>query len=746
MKECTRCRTCFDDHVASCPEDGLPLKNSLAGSRLIDGKYEIECLLGRGGMGAVYRVRHLGLEKQFALKLILPSNIMRERLLAEFQSEARVLGRLRNDNIVAVTDYGLDDRDGGTPYLVMEYLEGFTLKTRLQESGPLAPAEAIPLLDQMARAIDYAHGQRVLHCDIKPANIFLQQSAGHAPIVKILDFGLALLLRVPGSGRNHRDSAGTISDPPTARSGCLQESHTDSSQDRTLDSLTETVDAQTAQPVGPGGIRGTPAYMAPELIRGEPPTYAADIYGFGVLAYEMIVGRLPFTGTLRDIARGHLEFPAPRPSKLGIAIAEEIEASLLRPLEKSPKRRPRNARDWVNAFRSACFLVGRRNWRARELPRRLGLAALFAPLLALVSFSLHGVGPIPGFENWAINARFKAQPRQEPDPRILIVSVDDATLAADRTLIGERADEFARQLERVFTAGARGIAVDFLLPFSWSHSAAFSQFVLKHADKITLAAFSAPNGDTVGTECLAGLTAAALGPARLAPLFGLVNLDEDEGGVTRRARLFYLGRNGERLETWAARSVKILAGRLDPIRKPNTASEIFWVNYATDWPRFDRISWVDLPRRLAAEPSIFEGRLVLVGGDFVAAGDDFHRVPAVGNAEAAVSGIVLEALIVNTILSGFPFKETPTPWSLLILGTTSLMLMGAALCFSKLSEIACIFGAVVLLSVFAGLALFRWAGLILQVTSLLLSALFALGLGILLRSRLPAVPSQDTKT
>lgn len=746
MKECPRCRTCFDDQVGSCLEDGSPLKSSLAGSRLIDGRYEIECLLGRGGMGAVYRVRHLGLEKRFALKLILPSDPMRARLLAEFQSEARVLGRLRNNNIVAVTDYGLDDRDGGTPYLVMEYLEGLTLKARLQESGPLTAAEALPLLDQMAQAIDYAHGKGVLHCDIKPANVFLHQSAGHAPIVKILDFGLALLLRMPGSGRNYRDSAGTTSDLPTAPSGSLQESRVDSSQVSTLDSSSETVEAQTAQPVGPGGIRGTLAYMAPEIIRGEQPTSAADIYGFGVLVYEMIVGRLPFTGTPREIVRGHLEFPAPRPSTLGIAIAKEIEAPLLKPIEKSPRRRPGNARDLVSAFRSACYLVERRNWRARELPRRLGLAALFAPILALVSFALHGVGPMPGFENWTINARFMAQPRQEPDPRILIVSVDDATLAADRTLIGERADEFARQLERVIAAGARGIAVDFLLPYSWSRSAAFSQFVLRHADNITLAAFSAPNGDTVGTECLAGLTAAALGPARLEPLFGLVNLDEDEGGVTRRARLFYRGRTGEKLETWAARSVKNLTGRLEPIQKPNSGSEIFWVNYAADWARFSRISWVDLPRQLTADPRTFEGRLVLVGGDFVAAGDDFHRVSAGGSAETAVSGIVLEALIVNTILSGFPFKEMQAPWSLLILGMTSLLLIGAALCFSKRSEIAYVFGAAVLLSVLTGFALFRWAGLILPLASLFLSALFALGSGLLLRSMLPAFPSQDTET
>jgi serine/threonine-protein kinase len=746
MKECPRCQACFDDYAESCPRDGSPLERSLKGSRLIDGKYQIECLLGRGGMGAVYRVRHLGLEKQFALKLILPSVTIRKRFLEEFQSEARVLGRLKHNNIVEVTDYGLDARDGGTPYLVMEYLDGSTLKARLQESGPLATGDLLPLLDQVARAIDYAHGQGILHCDIKPANVFLHHPAGHAPIVKILDFGLALLFRTRESERGGRDRTVTPSDLARVPCGPDQETRADSSQDSTLDFSRETADAQTAQPVGPRGIRGTLAYMAPEILSGGQPTSATDMYAFGALVYEMVVGRLPFVGTPREIARGHLELPAPRPSTLGLGIAKEIEAALLAPLEKAPGRRPRNARDAVSAVRSAYYLVEKRNWRAREFPRRLGLAALFAPILALLSIASHGIGPMPGLDKWTIDARFTAQPRQEPDRRILIVSVDDATLAADQTLMGERADEFARQLERVFAAGAEGIGIDFLLPFSWSRSAAFSRFVLRHADGLTLAAFSTPTGETVGTECLAGLTAAALGPARLGSLFGFVNLDEDVDGVTRRARLSYAGRTGEKLETWAARSAKALTGRLGPVRKLNPGSETFWVNYAADWQRFDRISWLDLPRQLDADPSIFEGRLVLVGGEFVAAGDDFHRVPAGGHAETAVSGIVLEALIVNTILSGFPFKEMQAPWNFLVLGITSLLLMGAALCLSRLSEIACVFGAVVFVCVFFGFALFRWSGLILPVACLFLSALFALGSGLLVRSRLAAFPSQDTET
>jgi serine/threonine protein kinase/CHASE2 domain-containing sensor protein len=742
MKECPRCQTCFDDPLANCPRDGSPLEELLAGSRLIDGKYQIECLLGRGGMGAVYQVRHLGLEKRFALKLILPSKAIRERFLAEFRLEAKVLGRLKHDNIVEVTDYGLDDRNGGTPYLVMEFLEGSILKARIQESGPLSLESALPLLEQMARAIDYAHQKGVLHCDVKPANVFLQQSPGHPPIAKILDFGLAMLLRTPESDRNYPDNAETPSDWLPIPCGRGQESSADSTQSSISDSSRETADAGASQPAG---IRGTLAYMAPEIISGERPASAADIYAFGVLIYEMLAGRLPFTGTSNEIAHGHLNLPVPRPSARGVAIPAEVESALLRPLEKAARNRPRNAWDSVSAIRSASCLAEKRIWRAREMPRRLALAALLAPILALLSIAAAGIGPLQRSEGWTIDARFLVKPRKPPDPRILIVSVDDATLAADQTLIGDRADEFSRQLERVFAAGARGIAIDFLLPRSWSRSAAFSQFVLKHTDDITLAAFSTPRGETVGTECLAGLTAAALGPVHLGSLFGFVNLDEDTDGITRRARLFYGGRAGEKLDTWAAHSARTLIRSPFPAQTNKPGSEIFWVDYSIDWQQFDTISWMDLSRRLDADPSIFEGRLVLLGGDFVASGDDFHRIPALGGMQPGISGVVLEALIVNTILSGTPIRQLQTPWRILFLSMTCLILVGAVLCLARLPVIACVFCGVGLSGVTIAFAFFRWAGAIMPIVGLLLAGLLALASGVLMRLRLAAFPSEGTE-
>src|SRR5688572_15524260 len=125
MTECPRCGQCWDDGVADCPADGGPLTVAFAGAATIDGKYRLERRLGEGGMGVVYRARHLGIGRTFAVK------VMRSRhpgfLAARFPQEARALGTVRHPSIVDVSDSGLDPRNGGLPYLVMEYLEGRTL-------------------------------------------------------------------------------------------------------------------------------------------------------------------------------------------------------------------------------------------------------------------------------------------------------------------------------------------------------------------------------------------------------------------------------------------------------------------------------------------------------------------------------------------------------------------------------------------------------------------------------------------
>ena len=167
MKECPICRACWDDDVDCCPDDGRTLEASLEGSRLIDGKYLLERCLGKGAMGSVYRARHKDLQKIFALKLIRRHRLQSPDSLSRFRVEARALGKLQHPNIVQVTDYGVDPRSGGVPYLIMEHLEGMTLADRVSQKKNLPLDEALPIAEAIAAAVDYAHGCGILHRDLK---------------------------------------------------------------------------------------------------------------------------------------------------------------------------------------------------------------------------------------------------------------------------------------------------------------------------------------------------------------------------------------------------------------------------------------------------------------------------------------------------------------------------------------------------------------------------------------------------
>ena len=162
---------------------------------LIDEKYRIEGQLGHGGMGRVYRARHLELGKLFALKLVQPHRSHRPESVARFRIEAQALGRLNHPNIVQVTDFGVDSRAG--PYLVMEYIEGMTLGAYLKDRRSLPLEEALPIFSRISRALDHAHDAGILHRDLKPANVLLVPREASHHDVKILDFGIARFLDNP---------------------------------------------------------------------------------------------------------------------------------------------------------------------------------------------------------------------------------------------------------------------------------------------------------------------------------------------------------------------------------------------------------------------------------------------------------------------------------------------------------------------------------------------------------------------
>ncbi|HEY0079958.1 MAG TPA: serine/threonine-protein kinase [Pyrinomonadaceae bacterium] len=298
--------------MRACPEDGTALRadatqavripsDPLVG-RVLDGKYRLDERLGEGGMGTVYRATHLLIERPVAVKVLNVGLVTNEEAKERFRREARAAGRLRHANAVAVTDFG--ESPDGLVYIVMELLEGDSLRDVMAREAPFEPERAVSLMSQISAAVGAAHEAGIIHRDLKPANIFLvsrQQQHG-APLVKVLDFGIAKLAA---------DSLEEF------------ESHT----------LTQT-----------GIMIGTPRYMSPEQCDGAKLTPASDVYSLAIILYEMLTGATPFTGTSPlAVALQHSSKQPRAPRELIETIPPALEELILQALEKRPEERPANA-------------------------------------------------------------------------------------------------------------------------------------------------------------------------------------------------------------------------------------------------------------------------------------------------------------------------------------------------------------------------------------------------------------------
>ncbi|HKV11358.1 MAG TPA: protein kinase, partial [Thermoanaerobaculia bacterium] len=652
---------------------------------VIGARYRLEERLGEGTLGAVHRAVHLGLERSFALKLLKTSGAPDPEALARFRREALALGRLRHPRIVEVTDSGVDE-PAGVPYLVMELLEGAPLSDLCRRRGPLPPGPALALLSQIAEAVDAAHGAGILHRDLKPGNVFVCAGDPLSPRLKVLDFGLAELLAEP-------DEPGAACAGAPGRDGAAP-------------GLT-----------GTGALPGTPLYLAPEVIRHGRASPASDVYSFGVIAYELLGGKPPFLGTVAEVLAGHLEAePPPLP------LPPEVWQPLRDALQKDPALRPHSAGEVVRRLREGLARAERARFRSVEVPRRARLAALFAAALLAAGLAMPEP-PLPAVERRIGDLRLRTAPAREPDPRILLVTLDEASLGGSPLSLADRADEIGRTLDRVLAAGAHSVAIDVLLHAKWSASPAFSDLLLEHPRELTLSAFSEPDGSVVGTECVNGLTAAALGPRQAAGLFGFVNLDEDKDGVIRQGRLWFRDRSGGRRPSWAARAAREL--RPGPGRG---APQAFWIDTRIDWSRYARISWQDVPAALARSPGLFQDRLVLVGGEFRASGDDYYLI-AQRSGTRPVSGLALQALKVDTIAAGLPVREPARAPVRAASAIATFLALAAVLCARRAGAAAGWLAAAALLYVALSFPVFGWTGLKLPVTAPLLPVLLGLAAG-----------------
>ncbi len=308
------------------------------------GRYRLETQLGEGGMGVVYRARHVLIDRVVALKLIRPDLRGETHLRAWMLREARAANRVDHAHIVDIHDVG--ETEDGELYLVMEYLVGESLSTEVCR-GPMDIARAVDVLEQMCAALARAHDLGVVHRDLKSDNIMLLVRGGRKDFVKILDFGLAALTR----------------DPRLAPKGA---------------------------------VFGTPEYMSPEQARGEDATASSDLYALGILFFEMVTGRLPFRSNDRDtLLEMQRTGPAPSVRSVRADLPEAAERIVHKLLEKGPADRFRDGHHLQDELKALQRMMPSKAWDVRSSDAQPAVQAAPPP---------PPPAPSPGVVEWSRRA------------------------------------------------------------------------------------------------------------------------------------------------------------------------------------------------------------------------------------------------------------------------------------------------------------------------------------------------------
>lgn len=257
--------------------------------------YKITGIIGQGGMGAIYYGEDLTLKRPVAIKMMRPELLGNYQVVERFRAEAITTANFNHPNIATV--YRLIQQSNSL-FLVMEYVNGWTLSQLLNIYGSIPPQKAISILNSALTAVGYAHKQKVIHRDLKPTNLMLNENG----IIKVMDFGIARVL----SGPKH---------------------------------------TQTGQLVG------TPKYMPPEQIRGEEPDTRTDIYSMGIVLYQLLTGRVPFSAESDyQLMKSQIEDPPPPPKKYADHLSNQLQATILRTLSKSGKDRYANVQQLADAL------------------------------------------------------------------------------------------------------------------------------------------------------------------------------------------------------------------------------------------------------------------------------------------------------------------------------------------------------------------------------------------------------------
>ena len=310
MRECPECRKAIEDAARFCPYCGAASAATTQDpvdpwiGQVVNGKFRVEALVGQGGMGRVYRAKHLTLDRPVVLKMLHKDFSTDPQVVQRFQREARAASRLNHPNSIAVLDFG--EAEDGTLFMAMEFLAGRDLARVIGDEFPLGDARIVRIGGQMLSALAEAHVQGIVHRDLKPENVMIEPRRGEPDFVKVLDFGIAKITS-PGANEPKLTQAGLV---------C-----------------------------------GTPEYMSPEQARGAELDSRTDLYSTGVILYQMATGELPFqSDTPVGFLTKHLtEQPVPARERWA-DVSEALEAVISRAMEKDPARRFQTADEMRDAL------------------------------------------------------------------------------------------------------------------------------------------------------------------------------------------------------------------------------------------------------------------------------------------------------------------------------------------------------------------------------------------------------------
>jgi tRNA A-37 threonylcarbamoyl transferase component Bud32 len=304
---CPKCSKQLAFSVLNCPDDGEEMKivDKLEG-QILDGKYKIVEFLGAGGMSTVYKARHIVLDKILALKLLQPHLLGNARFVQRFQREAQSMARMQHPNLLTVHECGFLE---GVPFLLLDFVDGKGLDVLIQERARLSVGQMLAIVLQVAEGLINAHDNGIVHRDIKPANIMISESVKGRELVKVVDFGLAKMLESEDAGQ--------------AQQKISRE----------------------------GASAGSPMYMSPEQCVGDPADARTDIYAIGCVMYECLTGQPPLFGASILETFNKVMNEKPQPVSVTAEVPDELDALILKCLEKRPENRPNSVLELRNALK-----------------------------------------------------------------------------------------------------------------------------------------------------------------------------------------------------------------------------------------------------------------------------------------------------------------------------------------------------------------------------------------------------------